>query len=121
MQVIYENEVRAIGDLVDSFEDADFIIMFGQGAPADLADCCYTVDVNPVNGEIKPGQVLSFGDQSYTITAVGEEAPVTLKGLGHCTVRFNGATEPELPGTIYVEQAPVPTIGVGTKIRIVEE
>ncbi len=29
----------------------DFIIIFGDSAPAELRDYCYSVDVNPINGE----------------------------------------------------------------------
>ena len=49
-----------------------------------------------------------------------EKAPVTLAGLGHCTVKFTGQTNVELPGTIYVEDQPMPEIQAGTKIRILE-
>ena len=45
---------------------------------------------------------------------------VTLAGLGHCTIRFNGMTEAELPGTLYVEEKAVPEIKVGTTIQIIE-
>ena len=121
MSVIYENVVKSLGSQVNAFEGADFLILFGDQAPAELKDYCYSVDVTPINGEIKAGQVLKFDDQAYTITAVGDEAPVTLKGLGHCTVRFNGATTPELPGTLYVEQKPLPQINVNTVIQIIEE
>ena len=59
-------------------------------------------------------------ENGYKITCVGEEAPVTLAGLGHCTIRFNGMTEAELPGTLYVEEKPVPEIKIGTTIKIIE-
>ena len=48
--------------------------------------------MNPINGTICAGQYLQVDDQEYKILAVGEEAPVTLAGLGHCSVRFNGST-----------------------------
>ena len=96
MAVIYENKVKELG------KD------------------CYSVDVNPINGEIKAGQTLKIDENEYKITCVGEEAPVTLAGLGHCTIRFNGMTEAELPGTLYVEEKAVPEIKVGTTIQIIE-
>ena len=98
----------------------DFIIIFGDSAPAELRDYCYSVDVNPINWEIKAGQTLKIDENEYKITCVGEEAPVTLAGLGHCTIRFNGMTEAELPGTLYVEEKPVPEIKIGTTIQIIE-
>ena len=72
--------------------------------------------MNPINGEIKAGQTLKIDENEYKITCVGEEAPVTLAGLGHCTIRFNGMTEAEL----YVEEKPVPEIKIGTTIQIIE-
>ena len=63
----------------------------------------------------------TFDDASYTITAVGSEAPVTLAGLGHCTMNFSGQTTVELPGTIYIENKPLPEIKVGTVIQILAD
>ncbi|KIR01720.1 PTS system, glucitol/sorbitol-specific IIA component [Lachnospiraceae bacterium TWA4] len=120
MKVIYENEVKALGACVEEFKDGQMIILFGENAPEELADFCYSVSINPINGEIKAGQTLKIGDYEYQITAVGSEAPVTLKGLGHCTIKFNGQTEVDLPGTIYVEEKAMPEILVGTRIQIVE-
>lgn len=121
MKVIYENQVKELGVAVEEFRDAGMFIIFGDSAPAELKDYCYSVSVNPINGEIKAGQYLQVDDWEYQITAVGPEAPVTLAGLGHCTVNFSGATEVELPGTIYVERKSMPIIEVGTVIRIVEK
>ena len=59
--------------------------------------------------------------EEFKITCVGHEAPVTLKGLGHCTINFSGATEAELPGTIYVEAKPMPEVKIGTTLQIVEK
>ena len=109
-----------LGKDIMMMNGGDFIIIFGDSAPAELRDYCYSVDVNPINGEIKAGQTLKIDENEYKITCVGEEAPVTLAGLGHCTIRFNGMTEAELPGTLYVEEKAVPEIKVGTTIQIIE-
>lgn len=121
MKVIYENQVKALGISVEEFKDAGMFIIFGENAPEEIKDYCYSVSVNPINGTIAAGQTLKVGSASYQITSVGHEAPVTLAGLGHCTINFSGLTEPELPGTIYVESKPMPTIQVGTVIQIVED
>ena len=121
MKDIYINKVKSIGVAVEDFRDAGMFIIFGDNAPAELKDYCYGVSVNPINGEIKPGQFLMVDDYEYLITAVGDEAPVTLKGLGHCTFRFSGSYEAELPGTIYLEQKSMPIVKEGSIIRIVEK
>ncbi len=119
MTTIYENEVKELGICVEEFKDANLLIIFGDNAPEEIRDFCYSVSVNPINGTIEAGQTLKFGNQSYKITAVGSEAPVTLAGLGHCSISFTGATTVDMPGTLYVENKPMPEITVGTKIQIV--
>jgi len=121
MKVIYENQVKACGIAVEEFKEAGMFIIFGDNAPAEIKDYCYSVSVNPINGEIRAGQYVVIDGVEYKITCVGYEAPVTLKGLGHCTFNFSGATEAELPGTIYVEAKPMPEMGIGTVIQIVEK
>ena len=108
MKVIYENQVKAAGECVEEFKDAGMFIIFGENAPDEIKDYCYSVSVNPINGEIAPGQYVVIDGAEFKITCVGYEAPITLKGLGHCTFNFSGATEAELPGTIYVEAKPMP-------------
>ena len=120
MKVIYENQVKALGACVEEFKDAEMFILFGDNAPEELRDYCYSVNVNPINGTIAAGQILKIGANEYKITAVGSEAPVTLAGLGHCTVNFSGQTTVALPGTIYVEHKPMPDITIGTVIQILE-
>ena len=56
MKVIYENQVKAAGECVEEFKDAGMFIIFGENAPDEIKDYCYSVSVNPINGEIAPGQ-----------------------------------------------------------------
>ncbi len=121
MATIFDTKVKTIGKDAELFKNEDTLILFGNSAPEELKDYCYSIDVNPILGEIQPNQVFKFDNQEYTITAVGSEAPVTLKGLGHCTIRFNGSENAEMPGTIYVERKPMPDIQVGTKIQIIRK
>ena len=121
MKVIYENQVKAAGECVEEFKDAGMFIIFGENAPDEIKDYCYSVSVNPINGDIAPGQYVVIDGQEFKITCVGYEAPITLKGLGHYTFNFSGATEAELPGTIYVEAKPMPEVKIGTTLKIVEK
>lgn len=121
MNIIYENQVKALGICVEEFKESELLIIFGDNAPEELKDYCYSVSVNPINGTISAGQVLKIDETEYRITAVGDEAPITLAGLGHCTINFSGQTEVDLPGTIYVEHKPMPEMKVGTVIRIIEK
>lgn len=121
MKIIYENTIKDKGEFAQDFQEERMVVIFGDSAPEEIKDFCYWVDVKPINGTIAAGQTLKVGDQSYKITAVGKEAPVTLAGLGHCSFKFSGQTEVELLGTIYVEDKPMPDIQIGTVIQIVED
>ena len=121
MKVIYENQVKARGVAVEAFKEAGMFIIFGDNAPEEIKDYCYSVSVNPINGTIAAGQYVVVDGEEYKITCVGYEAPITLAGPGHCTFNFNGATEAELPGTIYVEAKPMPEMKIGSTIKIIEK
>ena len=68
MAIIYENKVKELGKDIMMMNGGDFIIIFGDSAPAELRDYCYSVDVNPINGEIKAGQTLKIDENEYKIT-----------------------------------------------------
>lgn len=120
MNVIYENKVKGMGECAREFRESNLIVIFGDNAPEEIKDYCYVVDVMPIHGAIAPGQTVIIDGESYKITAVGREAPVTLAGLGHCSFCFSGQTEVDLQGTIYVENKPVPELSAGSTIQIVE-
>lgn len=118
-KIIYENKVKALGDLADAFVDEEMIILFGDNAPDTLADYCYSININPVKETIKVGQSFMFDGIAYKITAVGEIAERNLVSLGHITVTFNGSLGPTLPGTICVEKKEMPKIKIGSEIFII--
>ena len=65
MKIIYENQVKALGACVDEFQEAGLFIIFGDNAPDELKDYCYSVSVNPIQGTIAAGQVLKVDDALY--------------------------------------------------------
>ena len=117
-KIIYENKVKALGDLAETFAEEEMIIFFGDNAPDTLADYCYSIDINPVKETIKAGQIFMVDGVAFKITAVGEVAEKNLINLGHITVSFNGSTGPTLPGTICVEKKEMPKIKIGSEISI---
>lgn len=69
---VFETRVTAIGsEAADMINAANMLILFGQGAPADLADFCYTIDNKQVSGSISVGGQLVIDQMAYDITAVG--------------------------------------------------
>lgn len=110
------------GDALMFLEDANnaFVVLFGDAAPAALRDMAIIHNGQGTTADPAPGDTLTFGDLSYKITAVGEEAKVTLKELGHCTLKFKAASEPDLPGCIHLD-GPTPSVSdikEGMKITI---
>lgn len=116
--MIFETQVTNIGPEAEMFQAENMLIFFGDEAPDTLADYCYNIELKASTGEILPGMTFTFDDQAYQITAVGDVVKKNLDDLGHITLRFDGSTEAELPGTLYVEAKAMPTIQVGTKIGI---
>ena len=121
MKTIYETTINSIGPLATTFLEEKMIILFGDGAPQELAEFCYGIPVVDVKESIKPGQKLVINDESFEITSVGEIVERNLTSIGHITIRFDGSTNPELPGTLYIEDKDLPAFDIGTKLKIVSE
>ncbi|MDQ1000604.1 PTS system glucitol/sorbitol-specific IIA component [Neobacillus niacini] len=121
MKTIYENKVKNIGSMAGTFLEEKMFILFGTEAPQDLKDFCYNIDVVNADGEIQEGQKLYINNEEFNITAVGNLVQRNLTTLGHITLRFDGTTTPELPGTLYLENKDIPSIYLGTKLKIVSE
>ncbi|RFU68579.1 PTS sorbitol transporter subunit IIA [Bacillus sp. V59.32b] len=119
MKTIYENKVKNIGPMANAFLEEKMFILFGTEAPQDLKDFCYNIDVVDANGEIQVGQKLLIDNKEFEITAVGNLVQRNLTTLGHITLRFDGATTPELPGTLYLENNEIPAIELNTELKIV--
>lgn len=116
--VIYQTEVVNIGSEAPMFLDEKMVVLFGENAPAELADYTFNIIVNPLEGEIEPGMKLLINNQEYTVTAVGNAVQKNLGDLGHITIRFTGENVAELAGTLYVEDKPIDEIQIGTKISL---
>ncbi|MBT2757401.1 PTS glucitol/sorbitol transporter subunit IIA [Mesobacillus foraminis] len=114
----YETKINTIGPSVADFLGEKMLILFGENAPAELAEFCLLIDVNDVNGEIEPGDMLQLGEKAYKITAVGDAVKKNLTSLGHITLKFDGSQTPELPGSLYLEDAEIGEVQTGDKIQV---
>lgn len=117
MTQIFTTTVQGIGREAALFADQGMYILFGDNAPAALADYCYTIVMNPTTTDITVGQHLSLDGTRHPITAVGSLVRKNLDGLGHITINFDGATQPALEGTLHVT-GPAPALTVGSTITI---
>lgn len=83
--------------------DNSFFILFNEDAPEELAEISVLHTKSEVYEEPAVGDTMKIGGKEFIITAVGVEAPYTLRELGHCTINFSGGEEATLPGCIMLE------------------
>ncbi|GAE93070.1 PTS system [Gracilibacillus boraciitolerans JCM 21714] len=118
MQIKFETQVNKIGSSVADFLGEKILILFDENAPTELSDYCLSITVNDVDNEIKVGDILQIGNNKYNITSVGDAVEKNLTSLGHITLKFDGSEDPELPGTLYLEDTEIHEINQGDIIRI---
>lgn len=119
MKTVYESTFIAVGGCAVEALDDHFLITFGEGAPGDVADYCFIH--RPEHRGDAPfvaGAVITIGEQSWPVTAVGEVAEINLRELGHITVKFDGAAAAEFPGTVHVAGLTPAGITPGQKFRV---
>lgn len=105
MESIYLTEIRELGPEAAEFIGAGLVILFETGAPPELAEM--SVLHEPISKRDEPpqaGDVLALGSEEFRITAIGEKAWSNVHELGHVVLKFNGLSETELPGEMYVEE-----------------
>ena len=83
---MYQVTIKGKGAMVDTFREEGIFVTFGDNAPDTLKDFCYSIDVNPVDGEVTPGCKLVIDGKEFKIVKVGEVANENLKNLGHITL-----------------------------------
>ena len=104
MEPIYSTEIKEIGPEVPEFLEMGLLITFAVGAPPELAEMSVLHEPTHTRERApEAGDVLAIGPLEFRITAIGEKAWKNVMDLGHAVFAFNGATEVELPGQIYVE------------------
>lgn len=119
MKTVYESTFIAVGLCANEALEDNFIITFGEGAPQDVAEYCFIhrTDVNN-GGAFAAGSLLTIGEREYPVTAVGNVARENLRDLGHVTIRFDGAVNPDFPGTVHVAGNAPASIEPGQKFRM---
>ncbi|RBP65385.1 PTS system glucitol/sorbitol-specific IIA component [Alkalibaculum bacchi] len=114
----YNVKITGIGDIALDFLSENMIILFNDNAPAELAEISVLHEISELTGDVAVGDQVTICDEEYVVTAVGDEALHTLKKMGHCSLKFDGADTPSLPGTIHLKGEKNPTFEVGKYITI---
>lgn len=115
---VFETSVQEIGPEAALFKEDKMLILFGDNAPEGLKDYAYQIIMNQAKEEITTDMVLTIGQKSFAITAVGNLVTKNLNQLGHITMSFTGDSTANLPGTLYLAEEEIPNITVGTTIAI---
>lgn len=115
----FKSEIVKIGEEALDFLEKDMLIFFDETAPIELKEISIVHRCLERNEKITTGDKVLIGNQSYRVTAVGEEANRTLKEMGHFTMKFNGFSRAELPGIIHVEKGEKPKIQKGMELKFI--
>jgi glucitol/sorbitol PTS system EIIA component len=121
MTVKYETITTSVGEMAAEFAAEGILVFFGPDAPEELHDFAILTEASGLASPIEPGDVVEIGGSAFPVVSVGSVANDNLAGLGHLVVKFNGLSEPELPGDVSLPAVPAPPIEVGTRIRITRE
>lgn len=109
--------VQEVGILVPTFKEDNIVILFGPQAPKELREMSVIHEFEELTEEpLKEGGTIHFGDESFTITAVGSLANQNLKELGHISIYFKEPEGDVLPGSVFASPHQFPTINEGTVI-----
>lgn len=119
MNTIFKTTITHIGGCAREALLDDMLITFREGAPADIEEFCFIHQHGNTAGELQVGGVMELGENRYPITAVGDVATLNLRELGHVTVRFDGDTQAEFPGSIHVAGATPADIPLGSTLKFI--
>lgn len=117
----YEATVVGIGEMADAFAEEGMLVFFGANAPEELLEFCIVVERSSYAAPVAAGDHIDVDGISFPVLCVGEVANENLANLDHLVVKFNGLTEPELPGDVCVTAQPAPKVEIGSIVRIKEE
>lgn len=115
----YEVIVTSIGDMArELMESTGDLIIFDKCPLDGLEEISIMHTTGEIKRTIEIGDKVTFGNDQYIITAIGDEALKTLEELGHCTFKFTGKDAVELPGQIELRGEGRPEISINDIIRI---
>lgn len=109
--------IKELGNEWEMMKNESMMILFNENSPQELKDIS-VVHNGRAEGEVKAGDIMELGDESYSILFVGGKANETLRELGHATFQFNGEDNSDLPGTICLEKKEIPDLEIGQKVII---
>ena len=118
----YSTTIVGVGGDVPKFLNVvKMLVMFDDSMVLpELREFSVLHSGNKLEGDIKPGDILSVAGDEFEIVKVGEDVHSNIRTLGHIIIKFDGGTGELLAGSIHVEDKPIPKIRVGDEISISE-
>ncbi|MGB3502645.1 MAG: PTS glucitol/sorbitol transporter subunit IIA [Mesorhizobium sp.] len=106
MALHLKTKITKVGPEVAELAEGGVLILFADGAPAELAEVSvlHLAESGPSEQEPAAGTAVRIGDLQATITAVGDKAWAKVRDIGHVVISFNGAGEAERPGEICASE-----------------
>ncbi|WP_182185996.1 PTS glucitol/sorbitol transporter subunit IIA [Pectinatus frisingensis] len=99
----YDSKITSWGkDAIKLFKELNYLIIFNDDAPPELAEISILHEKAPLYGNILKGDTFIIGEKIFDVTAIGNEAYNTFKELGHATLNFSGENKAPLPGHIVL-------------------
>lgn len=118
MEKFYDRKITQIGEyLQESYEDK-FIILFDNNSPEEYRDYCLLHEGSELKNGVSIGDIISFGQNRYEITAVGDVVSKNLGEIGHITLKFDGSREANQPGMLHLEDKEMPLLNIGDSISL---
>ena len=113
----YRTTISQVGPEVADLLEGGVLILFAEGAPAELAEVSvlHAVAEGPTREGPGVGAALRIGDVEASLTAIGEYAWNKIADMGHVVINFDGAAQSSRPGELSA--SPVPTERLGPAVR----
>ena len=102
MATFYDTRVTAVGPDVAALVEGGVLILFADGAPAELAEVSvlHKVSAGPPRDAPPVGATIEVGGVATKLTAVGELAWAKIGDMGHVVINFDGAASSSRPGEL---------------------
>jgi PTS system glucitol/sorbitol-specific IIA component len=100
----YRSRVTTVGQEVEMMLDEGVLIFFGDPAPDELAEVSvlHRAETGP-SRPISPGDTVRIGEDTVTVSAVGDLADHNLSDLGHLVLYADPEPGTQLlPGAVHV-------------------
>lgn len=118
MTTKYHTTVTSVGEMAAEFAAEGILVFFGPDAPEELHEFAIITTASELAAPVETGDAVHIDGVEFPVLCVGPVANDNLAGLGHLVVKFNGLTEPELPGDVSLPAVPAPVVSAGTEILI---